>query len=755
MRLPRKNLSSVPQQELQSLRQTQQTPAEAANAAMAPYDAAASALGTVADTVDAINLVKTEREYEEGKIQAVEVGVNAKTALFELENSPETKEKMIDNPEYMSQEVDKIREEALRQISEIKNEDFQKQTKGLFEARWPGVRAEALITAEQKLMDIRKDKSKANIILSIDSENPEDAEKIHNASRNHFSDTENARFDILIKDSYEDKQADTIYEGYLDALSDDKGAEFLSDLADQDIPDEVKAKTRTKIAQYHQLKSVEEAEIDQAEAQARDKRVIQYERTLDPAFSDADLNAFADSEELSRAQRRQLFTIRDSRRQASVDVRVSDPGSSGFRSALDNQTVAALTTVDDEGNLIQPSLAEQYDYQIDMLDMTLPNPDDEDKPFRIQSGAVGQNLNNHMTRLGMSEDEGDNELGLDYYRRIMEKNPLTKLDIDKDSLDYYEAAYDAAIRMGGTSEAFATAAKEQRAIHKTMAESMDTITVADSTYNQFVKPYVMEDVGDRLESMDIDIPASGLFDFNDNEFKVSPAFMSALNQNALRVSRYQQSTDGRIFRDRVSQIALQRTAAYAKPNFINVGVPLGGGEYITSTGVETYNKGKAELDIHTLTGTDTPEDAKFVKKQFMSEMDGQTVTYAGRSYVLTSDKRAPLGEDRTMLDDQFGGMAALSEAGQDGDNLYLEDIQLFTGVEPRYDPSGRFIVAEMRYMGLPIMNAENSNIITWGPDKPEKYKTPEGMTDISGGPTRADVNPRIKEFEETEEAVSF
>ena len=79
--------------------------------------------------------------------------------------------------------------------------------------------------------------------------------------------------------------------------------------------------------------------------------------------------------------------------------------------------------------------------------------------------------------------------------------------------------------------------------------------------------------------------------------------------------------------------------------------------------------------------------------------------------------------------------------------IYIDDIEMFTGSTPHPDDNGHTL-ADLRYLNIPIYSLDGKSFESWNGYTSDGYFIPEGKTDISGGPSRADVNPRIKTAEE-------
>jgi len=357
-----------------------------------------------------------------------------------------------------------------------------------------------------------------------------------------------------------------------------------------------------------------------------------------------------------------------------------------------------------------------------------------DQQFQIQiaavddTGAIGENLTNHIIRLVQSDEEEEYLKAVAYYATIMGRNSLTKLNgMDTDTLNYLEATYESAQRQGGKPEAYKQAAKEQQAIHIRKSQGADSVSIADSEFRDYGSSFLTDGLGDVLETRGIDIPGM----INDSEFKFSGTFQTAYLKSAKNIARYMQSTEGRIEWGSVRDRAIQRTLAYTSPNFLNAGVPSGGQQYMTTSGLEGGIFIEPQLTVNALDGADTPEDAAHLRGLARTDLSGKKVSYLGESYTLV-EEYSPKG----MPSYVSGSSPTVKE-------ILIDDIEMFTGAQPRYDKYGA-LTADLRYKNYLIYDGETGKTIeTWNGHREEDYIVPEGMTDISGGTTRADINPRI------------
>jgi hypothetical protein len=515
---------------------------------------------------------------------------------------------------------------------------------------------------------------------------------------------------------------------------DEATAKFEASVAEGNYTDGAKAAFFGEKIQYDKLIAGQQAEIDAAENRVRERSIVNFYNSIDLSqnedgtlvYNDDMLHAFADAHEMTLGQRQGLFNERERQATAKSKYFDSDRTTKGYREGVDwlaQQSVGSQ--VDEDGNIVPPSVGDIWDWQVQNLE---------------QNGALGQSLmefvNNSVqsthTRWqeGQGGPTGDIGENLDYmdavfiYRDAMKQNPKFKTNgWDSDTYAFLQSTYRAAERMGGSNDAYIRAGKEQQAIHVEQKFGSDAVKIADSEFDAIGASLIMDDLGDVAESAGYSI--EGII--NNREYKFDSAFLTAYSAIARDMARYQQATTGDINWGNAQGDALQRMMSSAGENYLNDGVPTGGGKNVLNGEVyDIPNEMGPMISFHSLPDTDTAEGAKVVRREFEEEYLGEgnnKVKVGGQTYTIIPNKK-PYGE-------------ALPESVAGGPKKYeieIGDIELFIGTHPTYDENGA-MQADLRYMGNVVNTMDND--MAWF------SRPPRVETNISGGPERADVNERI------------
>lgn len=739
MKIPRYTQARTTVGQLESGRAALRTPAQAAAAKAVPYKAISDVAGIAGEAVEAFDLARKARQFEDDKITFAIGEANRDAAYKVLIKDPDLENKMAEDPEYFTTSVQNIQSSYLRSLDDIKDDRTRerfKKKQAVSLINFKATTEADLGIYETKVSKNRAYEAGAVAELAGDWDS---AETIYDASKKYFNPAEEAQQAVRIQNGRNEVQANSIADDVI-AAYEKGGKEWAMNVLqavqmDDELPDDVQkmALARGNLALSNRMKvdATERGLYEQRLKEESSKRRIAFEQAITIETNNKVINDFADAEDLTHAERRQLFNLREKKANALTSFKIANPNTKQYRDGLDEIT-QSMRIEDENGDPMPLNLEQQYAVQIGMLGL---EGDD-------QSFGIGSNLTSTMVKAAASDDEETYTQGLRYYADIMQQNPKTKLDFgDTDTFNFYEAAHESAQRMGGKPEDYAIAAKEQQAIHITKAQGLDSIHIADSKF-KVMKDVLLTDVGDALETMGIDIPGV----INDAEFQYDGQFQVAYLENARDITRYMEATEGTVDPSVVKRRALQRTLAHINPNFMNAGVPTEDRQFFTEEGLQEESRIRPQLSINVLDGAEDQEGADHLRSLAQGDyveggvgLNNKKVIYQGRPYTLISRK----GGDPSALGFGMEGSLELEAIGKAEKVIYIDSIEFFTGVRPRTDENG-VTTADLRYMGMPIYDAATGkNVETWNRFTEEDYIRPEDMTDISGGVTREDINPRI------------